>query len=273
MKIKNVKNGIVAAVLSTTFISTMTVCHANNYKVFIDAGHGGNDNGSAYNNRIEDSLNLKIANKVEKKLEKHGIDVITSRESDEYISLRERTNKSNLADVDMFVSIHQNSAEDTATKGIETFYYNDENKKFAEVIQRNLLSTTYAIDRGVKRGNLQVLRDNKAPAVLVECGFISNEDEGNKLITNEYQEKVANGIVEGIISNLGFKDEKGLKVNKNIAISLSDGVYVRNGRGRIFNTIGYLSKGEKVEVLDTKFDWHKIRFNGQIGYVSNVYVK
>ncbi|MCG4735255.1 N-acetylmuramoyl-L-alanine amidase, partial [Casaltella massiliensis] len=69
--------------------------------------------------------------KVEAKLEKRGIDVMTSRKSDEYVSLRERTNKSNLADVDMFVSIHQNAAEDTTTKGIETFYYNDENKEFA----------------------------------------------------------------------------------------------------------------------------------------------
>ncbi|UOW68786.1 N-acetylmuramoyl-L-alanine amidase [Paraclostridium bifermentans] len=273
MKITTIRKSVVAVVLSTAFMSTMTVSHANNYKVFIDAGHGGNDNGSAYNNRIEDNLNLQIANKVEAKLQKRGIDVMTSRKSDEYVSLRERTNKSNLADVDMFVSIHQNAAEDTTTKGIETFYYNDENKEFADVVQKSLLSSTNGLNRGVKKGNLQVLRDNEAPAVLVECGFISNEDEGSKLTTNEYQEKVANGIVDGVISNLGFKDEKGLKVNKNVAIALSDGVCVRNGRGSMFNSIGYLSKGEKVEVLDTKFDWHKIKFNGHIGYVSNVYVK
>ena len=242
-------------------------------KVFIDAGHGGRDNGSSYMDRVEDKINFQIANKVEEKLKKLGIDVETSRESDEYVSLRERAKKSNLSGADVFVSIHQNSADDTNAKGLETFYYNESDKNFAQKMQNSLLNYTNGNNRGFKKGNLQVLRDNKAPAVLVECGFISNEDEGNKLITNEYQEKVANGIVEGIISNLGFKDEKGLKVNKNIAISLSDGVYVRNGRGRIFNTIGYLAKGEKVEVLDTKFDWHKIRFNGQIGYVSNVYVK
>nr|WP_264319117.1 N-acetylmuramoyl-L-alanine amidase [Paraclostridium bifermentans] len=151
MKITTIRRSVVAVVLSTAFMSTMTVSHANNYKVFIDAGHGGNDNGSAYNNRIEDNLNLQIANKVEAKLEKRGIDVMTSRKSDEYVSLRERTNKSNLADVDMFVSIHQNAAEDTTTKGIETFYYNDENKEFADVVQKSLLSSTNGLNRGAKK--------------------------------------------------------------------------------------------------------------------------
>lgn len=273
MKITTIKKSVLAVVLSTVFMSTMTVSHANNYKVFIDAGHGGNDNGSAYNNRIEDNLNLQIANKVESKLKKRGIDVITSRKSDEYVSLIERTNKSNLADIDMFVFIHQNSAEDTTTEGIETFYYNEANEKFAEIVQSKLLDNTGAVNRGVKKGNLQVLRDNEALSVLVECGFISNEDEGNKLTTNVYQEKIANGIVDGIISNLGVKDEKGPKVNPNVAIALSDGVCIRSGRGSMFNTIGYLSKGQKVEVVDTKFDWHKIKVNGQYGYVSNAYVK
>jgi N-acetylmuramoyl-L-alanine amidase len=273
LKIKTIKKSVAAAVLTTAFMSSMTIANADSYKVYIDAGHGGNDNGSSYNYRIEDTINFQIANRVEEKLEKLGIDVETSRTNDSYVSLRERTNKSNLSGADVFVSIHQNASEDTSAKGIETFYYGEENKDFAKEMQKNLLDYTNGHDRGFKKGNLQVLRDNKIPAVLVECGFISSSDEGRKLTTNEYQDKVSNGIVNGIISHLGIKKNVKPSINKKTAISLENGVSVRSGRGLMYKCIGNLSKGQQVEVLDTKFDWHKIKFDGKYGYVSNVYVK
>lgn len=273
MKIKTIKNAVATLVLSATFMASMNVSNAQSYKVFIDAGHGGRDNGSSYSDRIEDRINLQIANKVEKKLEKRGIDVVTSREEDKYVSLNERTRKSNLSDADVFVSIHQNAAEDTTAKGIETFYYNESDKNLAKEMQNSLIDTTNSYDRGYKKGNLQVLRDNKVPAILVECGFISSTDEGYKLNTSEYQNRVADGIVEGITSYLNVDNNVKPNVDKNTAIVLENGVNVRSGRGSMYNCIGKLSKGDKVEVVDTKFDWHKIKYNGGYGYVSNVYVK
>ncbi|WP_270647580.1 N-acetylmuramoyl-L-alanine amidase [Paeniclostridium hominis] len=273
MKIKTIKKSVAALVLSTAFMSTLTVANANNYKVFIDAGHGGRDNGSSYMDRVEDKINFQIANKVEEKLKKLGIDVETSRESDEYVSLRERAKKSNLSGADVFVSIHQNSADDTNAKGLETFYYNESDKNFAQKMQNSLLNYTNGNNRGFKKGNLQVLRDNEIPAVLVECGFISSNDEGHKLTTEEYQNKIANGIVNGITDQLNIDKSIKTKINTNKAISLEDGVSIRSGRGCVFKAIGRLEKGQQVEVIDTKFDWHKIKFDGKYGYVSSVYVK
>ncbi|AUN13664.1 N-acetylmuramoyl-L-alanine amidase [Paraclostridium sordellii] len=274
MKIKTIRKSIAAMIISSTFISGMTVAHADGYKVFIDAGHGGRDNGSSYGDRIEDKINLQIANKLEAKLKKSGIDVEVSRCNDSYVSLSERTKKSNLSDADMFISIHQNAADDITANGVETYYYNDVNKNLAKDIQKNLLTSTKGQDRGVRKGNLQVLRDNEKPAVLVECGFISGNQDGKKLNTSEYQDKIADGIVAGVKENLGLKTFGiGVKSNKNIAIALEDNVKVRSGRGYTFNQIGNLSKGQKVELIDTKFDWHKIKFDGKYGYVSSVYVK
>lgn len=273
MKIKTIKSTVAALILSATFASSVSIASAQSYTVFIDAGHGGRDNGSSYSDRIEDRINLQIANKVEEKLEKRGIDVITSREEDKYVSLNERTRKSNLSDADVFVSIHQNAAEDTTAKGIETFYYNESDEDLAKEMQNSVLDLTNGHDRGYKKGNLQVLRDNKVPAVLVECGFISSTDEGHKLNTSGYQDSVADGIVEGITNYLNIDNSVKPKVDKNTAVVLENGVNIRSGRGSMYNCIGKLSKGETVEVVDTKFDWHKIKYNGGYGYVSNVYVK
>lgn len=273
MKIKTIKKSVAAMILSSVFVSSLSIAHADGYKVFIDAGHGGKDNGSSYNDRIEDKINLQIASRVEEKLKKLGIDVEVSRNNDSYVSLSQRTTKSNLSDSDMFVSIHQNAADDITANGVETYYYNESDKDFANKIQKNLLQSTSSNDRGVRKGNLQVLRDNEKPAVLVECGFISSSTEGFKLNTQEYQEKIADGIVAGVRENLGVKNSSNIKSNKNVAIALEDNVNVRSGRGNTFNTIGNLPKGKKVEVIDTKFGWHKIKFNDKCGYVSSVYVK
>lgn len=272
MKIKTIKKSVAAMILSSVFVSSISIAHADGYKVFIDAGHGGKDNGSSYNDRIEDKINLQIANRVEEKLKKLGIDVEVSRNNDSYVSLSQRTAKSNLSDADMFISIHQNAADDTTANGVETYYYNDDNKDFAKNMQKSLLQSTGSNDRGARKGNLQVLRDNEKPAVLVESGFISSSSEGAKLETKAYQEKIADGIVAGVKSNIGVKPNVNVKTN-NVAIVLEDNVNVRSGRGNTFNCMGNLSKGQKVEVIDTKFDWHKIKFNDKYGYVSSVYVK
>lgn len=107
---------IIALLLSLSFMSNMTISNAQSYKVFIDAGHGGKDNGSSYGARIEDNLNLQIAEKVEKLLREEGIYVETTRNKDEYVSLSKRTKKSNLSNSDLFISIHQNTSESKSAK-------------------------------------------------------------------------------------------------------------------------------------------------------------
>lgn len=259
---------IIALVLSLSFMSTMTISNAQSYKVFIDAGHGGRDNGSSYENKIEDNINLQIANKVEDKLREEGIYVEITRDKDKYVSLYDRTKKSNSSNSDLFISIHQNASENKSANGIETYYYDKNSKAFANTIQSNLLDSTKANDRGVRKGNLQVLRDNNKPSILIECGFISNNNEGYKLSTKAYQEKIARGIVDGVKEYFNLNGS-----SSNIKTVLTNNVKVRTERGTLFAPIGYLQKGAKIEVVDTKYDWHKIKFGDSYGYVSSVYVK
>ncbi|MCR8743697.1 N-acetylmuramoyl-L-alanine amidase [Romboutsia lituseburensis] len=286
MRKRTLKNIAMLSILSTMIVSNYNIANASGYKVIVDPGHGGKDNGSAYSGHIEDSINLQIANKVSNKLRAEGIAVEMTRDDDTYVSLLNRAIKSNNSDADLFISIHQNASENSNANGVETYYMGNSNKKLAKSIHKNVLANTEAKDRYVRKGNLQVLRDNQKPSILLECGFISNNNEGYNLSTKAYQEKVADGVVEGIkdylYSNNSSSQDKNDNKNHHTnndkevlngnKIVLND-VNVMSGRGNNFNTIGTLEKGTKVEVIDTKFDWHKIKYKDGYAYVSGVYVK
>ena len=202
-----------------------------------------------------------------------------SREDDTYLSLSKRAIKSNNSNADMFISIHQNASLNKSANGIETYYIGDKNKSLATTIHKSIIDYTNANDRNIKRGNLQVLRDNKKPSILLECGFISNPTEAYRLNTSEYQNKLVNGIVIGIKKYFNIDSINKSSSNKSSKISTSkfavalNSVNVMSDRGKNFNVIGKLPVGTKVKVIDTKFDWHKIEYKNGYGYVSGVYVK
>ena len=170
------------------------------YKVFIDPGHGGNDNGASGNGYYEDVLNLQVAKRVESKLKSKGIDVKMSRTSDVYIGLYERAEMANNYGADAFISIHQNSASSTSANGIETYYHTDKinYKGYADKIQTESISQTGARNRGTKDANFVVIRESNMPSALFECGFISNKQESQKLASEWYQEKLASAIADSI---------------------------------------------------------------------------
>ena len=263
---KTLKKIAAASILTTILASNFTISNAASYKVFIDAGHGGKDNGSTHNGYFEDAINLQIAQKLEDKLIDEGIKVEMSRENDTYISLSKRAIKSNNSDADMFISIHQNASLNKNANGIETYYMGDKNKSLATTIHKSVIDYTNANDRNVRKGNFQVLKDNKKPSILLECGFISNPTEAYRLNTTSYQNKLVNGIVDGIKKYFNISDSSKYAIALNTVSIMSD-------RGKNFKVIGTLPKGTKVKVIDTKFDWHKIEYNGRYGYVSGVYVK
>lgn len=276
---KTLKKIATASILTTILASNFTISNASNYKVFIDAGHGGKDNGSSHNGYFEDAINLQIAQKLKDKLIDEGIKVEMSREDDTYLSLSKRAIKSNNSNADMFISIHQNASLNKSANGIETYYIGDKNKSLATTIHKSIIDYTNANDRNIKRGNLQVLRDNKKPSILLECGFISNPTEAYRLNTSEYQNKLVNGIVIGIKKYFNIDSINKSSSNKSSKISTSkfavalNSVNVMSDRGKNFNVIGKLPVGTKVKVIDTKFDWHKIEYKNGYGYVSGVYVK
>lgn len=250
----------------------------NYYKVFVDAGHGGKDSGAPGFGKDEAKINLEIAKKVEQKLKAKNIQVKMSRESDDvFVPLGERAQLANNYGADVFVSIHQNSAESSSASGIETYYHNKKEmyKPLASDIQSDIIKQTGAKNRGVKSANLAVLRESNMPSALVENGFVTNRDEYNKLINQEYQDKLATGIVNGVEKYL--KDN--VHINGEVANTIATGVVyntdylnVRSGYGTSYPIIGKLMKGDKVEIIESQNNWHKIKFNGAYGYVSGKYI-
>ena len=187
--------------------------------IFLDPGHGGSDPGAVSGGVREKDLTLSVYNKVSSKLASLGYTVLTSRNVDKDVDLVERAEQANNVNADMLLSIHFNAGGRGVARGIETYYYqsqadrvpkiNKENhnnaerlersRKLANKVQQNLLYQTGANDRGVKRASFTVLRETSIPSILVELGFIDNPEERNKIKTNEYQERLANGIVDGIV--------------------------------------------------------------------------
>ena len=165
------------------------------YRIALDAGHGGSDPGAVYKGRQEkdDTLDLTLA--VGDILKKNGIDVYYTRTTDEYETPFKKATDANNSGADLFVSIHRNSSENpNQYSGVETLVYSDTGLK-AEVA-RNI--NNQLEDAGFK--NLVVLKRTKMPAVLVEVGFINN-DKDNYLFDEEF-DSIAQAIADGILESI-----------------------------------------------------------------------
>ncbi|MCR8642214.1 N-acetylmuramoyl-L-alanine amidase [Paenibacillus sp. N1-5-1-14] len=173
--------------------------------IVIDAGHGGKDVGATgQSGTYEKELTLTTALNLKQELERRtGAKVVLTRAGDEFVELAERVNISNQQNADLFVSIHCDAFEQNNVGGITTYYYRDEDYKVGQMIHsqlyQNFLQTR---DRGVGYGDYKVLRDNKAPSVLLELGFISNVDDEKRIKSNLFQTHAAKSITDGIISFL-----------------------------------------------------------------------
>lgn len=178
--------------------------------ICVDAAHGGKDPGAVNGSKHESIAALAIARKVGAMLESKGYEVVYTRTKDKYLTLAERCTISNSKGADAFISIHLNSAINKAAEGVETWRYQNvgaTTKALADNIQEELITATGAKPRGVKTTTtLYVLKHTIAPAVLVECGFISNHEESELLFDDDYQNKIANAIVTGIENTFTNKD-------------------------------------------------------------------
>lgn len=174
----------------------------NKHTVVIDAGHGGSDPGAMRNNVLEKKITLEIAQLVEKNLQAQGATVYMTRKDDTFVSLSDRVTISNEKKPDLFVSIHINASENETVNGIETHYYKDDSLDFAKQIHKSIMSKIDEKNRGVIKSRFYVVRHTTAPSVLLELGFISNEQERELMQTKKRQEAFAEAITEGIINYL-----------------------------------------------------------------------
>ncbi len=173
--------------------------------IVLDAGHGGRDGGAVYERVCEKDLNLQVTHRVKDILEGQGYHVILTRADDTFISLKGRAEIANQAGADAFVALHCNALSNNKRyEGIYTYYYSDTNGsvELSSAIQSQICGTTGAVDRGIRYGDLSVLRNTTMGAALVEMGFMSCHAELERLRNPDYQDKLAQGIAQGIIDYL-----------------------------------------------------------------------
>lgn len=173
--------------------------------VVLDAGHGGYDFGAVNGSRYEKNDNLRMALAVGNLLRGCGVNVVYTRNTDVFIPLLDRSQISNNAGADLFVSIHRNSSTNPTANGVENWVYLTPSQiavAAADLVLSRIVSAGVQSNRGLRYGNFSVVRHTKAPAMLLELGFISNAED-NRLFDTRF-DAYATAIASGILSTLGI---------------------------------------------------------------------
>src|ERR1700758_2449798 len=184
--------------------STRTAKVKNTSKTFstvvVDAGHGGKDSG-AYRRYgpPEKMVTLDVAQRLNRKLRESQLKTVMTRDSDVFIELNDRVAIENAQKNAIFVSIHFNDSRRRGVRGFETYYHSGASFDLANGIQAKLMTIPNSANGGVHPANFRVLRLASCPAVLVECGYLSNRSEGNQARDPEYRELLADRIAEAIV--------------------------------------------------------------------------
>jgi N-acetylmuramoyl-L-alanine amidase len=174
-------------------------------KVVIDPGHGGSDVGATRAGIFEKDITLDVANKLAKYLEKSGVTIVFTRTSDASVSLKDRAFMANNENPDIFVSVHVNSSTSATPKGLETHWFTPQSKELATSVQEKLVQSVNSNNRGICNSMFYVIHHTLPPSILVEIGFISNDNERSELLTSSRQDATAKAIADGILKYLENK--------------------------------------------------------------------
>ncbi len=189
------------------FLGTFSTAHAKRASqdsgsattVVIDAGHGGHDRGGIPGQRVaEKDMTLDVAQRLKRVLAASGYRVVMTRDSDVFVSLGGRVAIANSYPNALFVCIHFNSANRMGAGGIETYFYSRDSLPLASAVHYFVAGGAPSSNRGVRRRGYYVLRKTNIPAVLVECGFLTNPTEAAYAQTASYRQKLAEEIAAGV---------------------------------------------------------------------------
>ena len=182
-------------------------------KVYLDPGHGGEDPGARGHGLVEKHINLSIARRVRDHLARHGLTVRMSRTGDQTRSLRARTDEANAWGADIYVSIHCNAYTDESANGFEVWHSvqpGSRSRILARYLVQWLDRLTPLTNRGARsragrggRDYYHVIRESRMPAVIVECGFITNRRDARYLASASGQAQVAEAIARGVLQYFG----------------------------------------------------------------------
>jgi N-acetylmuramoyl-L-alanine amidase len=192
--------------------------------VVLDPGHGGQDSGAMCGGIMEKDLTLDVARRVDRLLDSEGVATLMTRLGDSYVSLADRAAFGNRVKDSIFISIHFNEDNKPVASGVETYYAaqqitagstfvswlpffsrvpsnspKPESQSLAGFIQEALVARTRSLDRGTQAKQFFVIANVASPAVLIEGGFITNQDELLKLASEDYRDQLAAAVADGIL--------------------------------------------------------------------------
>lgn len=218
-------------------------------KIGIDPGHGGRDPGAIGPTRLyEKDVTLGISLELGRLLKAAELEPVFTRTDDRTMELITRTALLNNQKCDLAISVHINSATRQEANYISTFIQ-VAGGQLAQKVQNELVQATGWPDGGVRVKNLHMTRETKMPAILVECGFISNLEQEKQLRQPEFQRKLARAIADGVLAYLG----KGKGGN-----AVSDIKVIVKGKelpGKLIDNRTWVPLRELIEALNNQVIW------------------
>ena len=221
-------------------------------KIYLHIGHGGSDSGAVGLNTLEKDITLSVGLKVEKALVSAGFKVLLSRTTD--VKNSGAPLKANDWGAQLVISIHCNSYTDSAANGTETLIYKRGGmaEQFANIVQPLLVEALGTKNRGVKVQNVEILRETKAPAVLLELGFITNAGDEKKLVDSACQQKIAQAVTKACLKFFG-KEDTGMDYSDHWAKEYIErakelGIMVGDTDGK-FRPNDYLTRAEAAVIV------------------------
>lgn len=169
--------------------------------IVLDPGHGGSDVGAQSNDETisEKIITLATAHYVEASLKELGANVILTRDDDSLVELGDIALISNRKRADAFISFHYDSTEiSNEASGFTTYFYDDKDKTLAETLNRHLEKELPLPNRGVEKGDYQVIRENERPAILLELGYMNNDNDAHTFKTKKFQRQVATAVINAL---------------------------------------------------------------------------
>jgi N-acetylmuramoyl-L-alanine amidase len=200
--------------------------------VIVDPGHGGSDEGASGHNLKEKIITFELAHRIVPKLNALGFTVILTREADEFVSLPERVAIANAVPGAIFISLHCNFSDNPAAHGVEIYRseaksegtnirvtisagnaeaISDVESRLAQALGDSVMERLHCESRGLKTANFYVVRNVNFPAVLVECGFLSNAEDAKQLADESYRERLAQALAAGIAAYHSLMSPSGVK--------------------------------------------------------------
>jgi N-acetylmuramoyl-L-alanine amidase len=169
--------------------------------IVIDAGHGGHDRGGIPRQRLSEKIyTLDVARRLQQQLEAAGFRTVMTRAGDYFVGLGQRCAIANRQRNAVFISVHFNSGRREGANGIETYYYSRSSASYAAAVHAQVLRAAGTENRGIRRRGFYVLRYTRIPAVLAECGFLTNGAEGRRVTTAAHRQRLAEALARAIIS-------------------------------------------------------------------------